>query len=312
MAGEITAAGAVVWRRTAREGTHEAAEDIEIALVHRPRYDDWSLPKGKLERGETTRIAAVREVAEETGFRVVLGRRLGRTRYRVTRPEPAAKVVEYYAARVMDGSFEPGDEVDVLRWVSPAAALELLSYPHDAGIVTEFTALPHDTTTLLLVRHAKAGSRAEWQGPDDERPLSENGRHQLPPIRVFSTLYGATHVTAAPLVRCVETVRPVAETIGVPIGTEPLLSEEGYAGEEEAAVARLHELAAGAGTPAVCSQGGVIPDLVSRVAGAAGITLERVVSKKASVWALFFVHDSAHDRAHDGPRLVQADYFPKP
>jgi 8-oxo-(d)GTP phosphatase len=302
MSGTVTAAGAVVWRPDARD---PSGRTVEIALVHRPRYDDWSLPKGKLERGETVRVAAVREVAEETGFRVVLGRRLGSSRYQVTNPEPAQKVVDYYAARAVDGRFEPGNEVDGLRWVSPAAALEMVSYPRDEPILTAFTALPHDTTTLLLVRHAKAGSRAEWQGADEKRPLSANGRHQLPGITVLGALYGASRVHAAPLVRCVDTVRGVAEPLGTPVVPEPLLSEKGYAGNEDAAVARLLALAAAGGTAVVCSQGGVIPDLVSRVAGAAGVVLGSVKSRKGSVWALFFVPG-------DGAHLIAADYIAKP
>jgi 8-oxo-(d)GTP phosphatase len=298
MAREITAAGAVVWRPDA----HGAPE---IALVHRPRYDDWSLPKGKLDPGESFRAAAVREVAEETGFRVALGRFLGRTRYDVTGPEPAPKVVAYYAARALDGRFEPGEEVDALRWVSPEAALELLSYRHDERIVEAFTALPHDTTTLLLVRHAKAGSRAEWDGPDAERPLSAKGRRQVPPVNALSVLYCASRVHSAPLVRCVETVRELAGSLGVPVETEPLLSEEGYVGNEVAAHARLLTIAGSGGVPVVCSQGGVIPDLVSRVAGAAGLAVRRVASKKGSVWAMFFTHSGE-------PRLVAADYIPKP
>ena len=108
---------------------------------------------------------------------------------------------------------------------------------------------------------------------------------------------------SAPLVRCVDTVRPVADSLGVAVTVEPLLSEEGYAGNEAAAAPRLLEIAADGGTPVVCSQGGVIPDLVSRVAEAAGMDLGEVVSKKASVWALFFT-------TSDGPRLVAADYSP--
>lgn len=295
MTEEIAAAGAVVWRRD--RGV------VEIALVHRPRYDDWSLPKGKLDPGESHPAAAVREVAEETGFHVALGRYLGCTRYRVTRPEPAPKVVEYYAARALHGSFEPGDEVDELRWLPIPAALEMLTHRHDDAIVQAFTDLPPDTTTLLLVRHAKAGSRSTWDGPDADRPLSANGRRQLAHVASLSALYDATRVHSAPLVRCVDTVRPVADSLGVAVAAEPLLSEEGYADNEAAAVVRLLEIAGDGGTPVVASQGGVIPDLVSRVAKAADMDLGEVVSKKASVWALFFT-------ASDGLRLVAADYSP--
>ncbi|MPZ84516.1 MAG: NUDIX domain-containing protein [Actinophytocola sp.] len=302
MAQEVSAAGAVVWRPDARDRT---GETVEIALVHRPRYDDWSLPKGKLERGETSRIAAAREVAEETGFRVRLGRHLGRVRYRVTRPEPADKVVEYYAARAGGGAFAPGDETDELRWLPPEKAFDLLSYDHDERIVAAFTALPPDLTTVLLVRHAKAGSRAEWREADDLRPLSANGRRQVPPINAMAALYGADRVYSAPLVRCVDTVRQVADELGATVVTDPLLSEASYADTAEPTVARFLEIVTAGGTPVVCSQGGVIPDLVSRVAGAAGLAPGEVVSKKASIWALFFTVDGD---AH----LVAADYIPKP
>lgn len=298
----IDAAGAVVWRPDPDDRT---GKSVQVALVHRPRYDDWSLPKGKLERDESLRSAAVREIHEETGSSVVLGRHLGRIRYPVTRPRRATKSVDYYAARATGGDFVPNEEVDELRWCTPEEAAETLSYPDDVRIVAAFTALPAELTTLLLVRHAKAGSRGQWDGPDELRPLSENGRRQLPPIRTLAALYGADRVHSAPLVRCVDTVRPVAEDAGVRVAEEPLVSEQGYAGNEAAAVRRLLEIAAEGGTPVVCSQGGVVPDLLSRVADGLPLPMRRPESKKASVWVLFFAPDG-------GPRLVAADYVRRP
>jgi len=302
VAGGIDAAGAVVWRPDPGDRT---GKDVQVALVHRPRYDDWSLPKGKLERDESSRATAVREVAEETGFRVTLGRHVGQVRYPVTRPTRATKVVDYYAARVTGGEFASNEEVDALRWCSPEDAVELLSYAHDTRIVSSFTALPADLTTLLVVRHAKAGSRDRWPGPDAERPLSENGRRQLAPLRALARLYGADRVYSAPLVRCVDTVAQIADDAGVRVLDEPLLSEEAYQGAEERAAARLLEIAAGGGTPVVCSQGGVIPDLLSRVAGDLPMPMRRLESKKGSVWALFFTVDG-------DARLVAADYIRTP
>src|SRR5215212_1239379 len=107
VADEVQAAGGVVWRR----GDH----GLEIAVVHRPRYDDWSLPKGKLDAGETFEQAALREVEEETGLRCRLGRELGETRYRDRKDRP--KVVRYWVMEDAEGEFEPNDEVDELRWV---------------------------------------------------------------------------------------------------------------------------------------------------------------------------------------------------
>jgi 8-oxo-dGTP diphosphatase len=292
MAGEIAAAGAVVWR--VREGV------LEVALVHRLRYDDWTLPKGKLDPGESVRVAAHREVREETGARVALGRSLVRTRYRVGAD---AKTVDYFAARYLDGAFTPSDEVAELRWLPVPGARALLSYERDHAVLESFQALPPELTTLLLVRHAKAGSRANWEGVDELRPLSRNGQKQVSPIRTLAKIHGADRVYSAPLVRCVQTVEPVADDLGVKVVEEELLAEKTYAGMEEAVAHRVLEIAGEGGVPVLCSQGGVIPDLVSRLAARSGLSLgDTVQSKKGSVWALFF----------DGTRLVAADYVAVP
>ncbi len=124
----VRAAGGVVRRRT------DAGD--EIAVVHRPRYDDWSLPKGKLEPGESAEAGALREVEEETGLRCRLGVELSSTRYRDRHGRP--KQVRYWTMEpVQDTGFVPNDEVDELRWVTPDDAAELLSYEHDRRLVEE-------------------------------------------------------------------------------------------------------------------------------------------------------------------------------
>jgi 8-oxo-dGTP diphosphatase len=123
---QVEAAGGVVWR-------HPDGGEVEVLVVHRPRYDDWSFPKGKLDRGETHEAAAWREVWEETGFECELGDELAEVRYadRFGRP----KRVRYWAMQVTGGKFTPNDEVDELRWASPDEAVSLLSYEHDAGLL---------------------------------------------------------------------------------------------------------------------------------------------------------------------------------
>ena len=184
----------------------------------------------------------------------------------------------------MSGSFAPSDEVDELRWLPLSAAASLLSYDHDRAVLSAFTALPAALTTLLLVRHAKAGSRAEWQDVDELRPLSRNGQKQVPPIRELARIYGADRVFSAPLVRCVQTVEPAADDAGVPVDEEELLSEKAYSGMEEAAVRRLLEIAADGGVPVVCSQGGVIPDLVTRVAKASKLPLATMRRRRRAAY----------------------------
>jgi 8-oxo-dGTP diphosphatase len=122
---EVLAAGGLVWRR--------GDEGIEVAVVHRPRYDDWSLPKGKLDEGEDFEQAALREVEEETGLRCKLGRALGDTSYTDRKDRP--KLVRYFEMQPEGGDFAANDEVDELRWLAPGAARDLLSYDFDRELI---------------------------------------------------------------------------------------------------------------------------------------------------------------------------------
>ena len=122
---EVAAAGGVVLR--------EGADGPEVALVHRPKYDDWSLPKGKLDRGEAWEEAALREVEEETGLRCELGTELSPARYRDSKGRD--KLVRWWLMRPLDGEFTPNDEVDELRWLGLGAALDVLDYDHDRDLV---------------------------------------------------------------------------------------------------------------------------------------------------------------------------------
>ncbi|MER5394658.1 NUDIX hydrolase, partial [Saccharopolyspora sp. NPDC002686] len=217
----VRAAGAVLWR--------DGSGGPEVAVVHRPRYEDWSLPKGKLDPGELPAHAAVREVAEETGFSCVLSRFLTRVNYAVPAAGGTAeKVVDYFAARACGGSFAPNSEVDELRWLPVARARELVSYPHDGRVLDVFEQLPTELATVLLVRHAKAGKRSDWNGDDVLRPLTEAGRQQRDALHSLLPLFGPTRVHSAPRLRCEQTVAPIAADLGVDIEPEPLFSEEGF------------------------------------------------------------------------------------
>jgi 8-oxo-dGTP diphosphatase len=302
---EIKAAGAVLWRRD--------GDEIQIALVHRPRYDDWSLPKGKVAPGETVPEAAIREIQEETGFGATLGRFLAKIAYEVpVRGDhaPAKKTVDYFAAEARSGRFSVNEEVDDLRWTNVVEAETMLTRGADVDVVRTFSSLPAELTKVLLVRHAKAGKREEWNGDDDLRPLSAAGSRQAEAIRKLLPAFGVDRVLSAPRLRCVQTVRGVAEDLGADIQHEPLLSEERYWPDPVLGIARLLAIAGDGGSPAICSQGGVIPDVVSALADRDAVTVAAtrtgvLPSKKGSFWVLSFLAASGDN----GPRLVAADYF---
>ncbi|HWE89321.1 MAG TPA: NUDIX hydrolase [Pseudonocardiaceae bacterium] len=303
---DVRAAGTVLWRQA------ESGEP-EIAVVHRPRYDDWSLPKGKVHRGETLPACAVRETAEETGFRAVLDRPLIQVRYAVPEGE---KAVDYFAARVVgpamsvddDGDTE-GGEVDELRWLSAAAAGRLLDYDWDREVLAAFAALPAETATVLLVRHAKAGHRSTWDGDDDLRPLSPAGQEQAAALRMMLPLFQPDRVHTAPLVRCEQTVAGVAADMGVSPVREPALAEAAFARKPAASLRRLDELIRAGGRPVISSQGGAIPGLIRMLAQRSGraqrsgLALDQVPCKKGSVWVLSLEPAWPH-------RLLAADYLP--
>lgn len=297
---ELVAAGAVLWR--CADSPEPGA--VEVAVVHRPRYNDWSWPKGKPVPGEVLPATAAREVTEETGHTAVLGPKLGSTRYPVT---AGTKVAHYWAAHATGGQFEPSDEVDELRWLPPAEAAGLLSYPHDQTLLARLRLATAVTGTVLLVRHAKAGKREEWDGDDALRPLTTAGWRQAEALRALLPLFGAQRVHSVPLLRCRQTVEGLAADIGVPVIEEPLLSEANFAADPQAALDRLIEIAPGPGQAVLCSQGGVIPDAVGRLARASGLELpDPPPSRKGSCWGLFFC---------DPPpslSLLSADYYDDP
>jgi len=286
----------------------KSGDGVEIAIVHRPRYDDWSLPKGKLHRGEPPLLAACREVVEETGVRPVVGRRLPSQEYRLGADR---KVVDYWHMSPADGaagspllaaaaaSVGRADEVDVVRWLRPADAATWLSYERDRALVRAFAALPRVDSTVLVTRHGHAGERAAWPGDDRLRPLDVEGRAQAEALRSLAW-FGPERVFSADRVRCVQTVHPLAADLGVPVDTEPALAEDTYLAEPARGVRRVREMARSRLRAVLCSQRQVIPDLVSRLAAEDGLDLGKVVARKGSVWALSFM---------DG-RLVAGDYYP--
>jgi 8-oxo-(d)GTP phosphatase len=286
----VLAAGAVLWRS---DGETAAPE---IAVIHRPRYDDWSLPKGKVDPGETEPVTAVREVQEETGYSSHLGRRLTAVSYPV---EQGVKKVRYWAARRVDGEFNPNAEVDELKWLPIAEAMQQLEYPHDRKVLRRFAKHPVDTQTLLVVRHGTAGSKSRYKGDDRKRPLDKHGRAQAESLVGVLLAFGANVLHAADRARCHQTIEPLAEELGATIHNEPLLTEEAYAENRKAGRHRVLEIAAAGGTPVICTQGRVIPDLIAWWCERDGVRPDKSRNRKGSTWVMSLA---------DG-RVVAADHI---
>ncbi len=287
-----------------RVGADSGGAMVEVAVIHRPRYDDWSLPKGKLAPGETHLEGAIREVHEETGYRVQPGRAIGEVRY-LKKSGGAAreKVVHYWAMRAIGGAFSPNREVDELRWLSVDEARDTITRGTDREVLERFAQRPAMTGSVLLVRHSSAGSRSKWNGDDRGRPLDEIGEEQAEELVRLLSRFEVDEIQSADVVRCVETVRPLSESIGVPVEENPLLSEEGFPGHEDAAVELIRNLGRPGRAAVACSQGGVVDELVERLAEADEVDLTEPSNlKKGGVWALSF----------DDHRLVGADRLPPP
>lgn len=261
----IAAAGGVVWRST--------DWGREIAVVHRPRYDDWSLPKGKLEPGESHLLAAVREVREETGFDVTPGSSLGRTAYDAG---GSRKQVRWWSMRYDGGEFVPNAEVDELRWVPLEQAHALV---REKEPLRHAARLAPDASLVLLVRHASAGDADRWAGNDDERPLDARGVQQAAALARLLAVYRPVQLLSAPPLRCRQTIAPLATALGAQVR---LVDEVG----EHRAPADPDRVVLGLSVPGetvvVCSQGGVIP----RVVHALAPDRAPVRAAKGSVWAL--------------------------
>lgn len=283
----VRAAGGLVVRE-------EPDRTLLVAVVHRPRYDDWTFPKGKLQGGETDEQTALREVLEETGFGCELGRDLGTVQYRDR--EDRLKIVRYWVMTPDGSPFVANDEVDQIVWVPPGDAAARLSYQHDRDLLRTYL---HGagSATVYLVRHAKAGTRADWTEDDELRPLTKAGRRQAEALVTAFRGLEVARVVSSPYIRCVQTVMPLALDRGLPVETSVALAE---GARTEAALDLLQELAA---TPAVvCSHGDVIPAVVLSLADE-GVAIEGERDwKKGATWVL---------ERQDG-RVVRASYLPPP
>lgn len=265
----VYAAGGVVWR--------VVDDKLRVLLIHRTKYRDVTLPKGKVDPGEMLAETAVREIHEETGIRVALGVPVGVSRYRL--PSKRTKIVHYWAAEATEAAirvsaFVPNKEIAALEWVSPKKAMRQLSYPVDIEIMEHFLRLIDEgvlrTFPIVALRHAKALGRDEWDGQDAERPLAQRGRKQANSIVGPLLAFGVRKIVSSPAARCVKTVAPLSSSIGRRIDTTKLISQDAWEDGKSDARRVVGDRVRSRKPAVLCTHGPVLPDILSELALATG------------------------------------------
>jgi 8-oxo-dGTP pyrophosphatase MutT (NUDIX family)/phosphohistidine phosphatase SixA len=255
----ILAAGAVVTRDDPSHG-------VEVLIVHRIRYNDWTLPKGKLDAGESLPACAVREVREETGVAIRLGVPLDTVRYDTSK---GVKQVDYWGGAVLDTvPRPPDDEVDGVTWLPIRAALDRLTYAQDHSLVGQHLEQP-PTTPLIVLRHGKAMDRKDWSKKDSTRPVNARGRRQARSLVPMLGAYGVTSLVSSTSARCTGTLEPYAQARQLTIAKFSQLTEE-VGGDDPRAVAKLvvklRAAALANGEPTViCGHRPVLPHILDAV-----------------------------------------------
>jgi len=268
----VLAAGAVCWR-VSKKGKPK------ILLVHRTQHKDVSLPKGKLDPGETLPETAVREIAEETGLVIGLGAPLGVVEYQL--PGGRDKQVYYWAGEVSpeamaNSTFVSNDEIEKLRWVGLGKAAKVLSYPHDLDIVNRFAELYAQgrarTFAIVALRHGKAVSPDAWDGPDATRPLLQRGIDQALSVAHGVAAFRPQALYSSTAARCLATIAPTARVTGLPVDDEHVISQDAYRSGGQEVRAFVADRIRDGRTAVLCSHGPVLPQIVAAVADATGTT----------------------------------------
>ena len=292
----VRAAGVVLLRG--------APDHREVLIVHRPRRQDWSLPKGKVDPGEHVLAAAVRECMEESSYLPRLGAPLPTLTYNALgRP----KQVQYWVASARSNEpFVPNDEVDEIQWLPVAQARNRLTYEHDADTVEAAAAL-QPTVPLVFLRHAQAVKRADFKGAHDaSRPLTSKGKSQAKTLAPVLNAFGIESVHSSDATRCLETVKALAKLLGADIQQELDLSEEGFEQDERKVRKRMKQLSLHSQPTVICSHRPVLPALMDVLIGALDVDVDPAVwDTKLSPGSFIVVHRVFHE--DERPRVVAVE-----
>ncbi len=276
----VLAAGAICWRTVAGK--------TQVLLVHRGERADTSLPKGKMDPGETPPQTAVREIAEETGLSITLGAPLGTTEY--TMPGGREKIVYYWAAEVNDGiaaasTFVPNQEIAAVEWLSIRAARGALTYERDRDVLDRFaervSAGTARTFPIIALRHGKAVPPASWDGPDATRPLLHRGLEQSQNVAPAVAAWSPKKLISSTATRCLATIEPIAALTGLPVKQSAGISQDAY--EDGTAKVRsiVTKRVRKQESVVFCSHGPVLPEIIDAIAGATNTPLDAPLRRAA-------------------------------
>lgn len=272
----IQGAGAVLWRRE--------DDEILVCLVHRSRYQDWSLPKGKREESESLIACAYRETLEETGFSSIFGQNLGEIEYIYSSEK---KIIKYWAAeaRSQERNFSTS-EISEIEWLPISAALSRVNYESDKEILRRFNSIDVDAATLILLRHCKAISREDWRRDDIDRPLADIGITQS--MRLVHDLmpFEITEIYTSPAERCMSSVLPIAQKKNVSIRVNWTIEEERFAKNKADALETITKIMKTGDSTLLCSHNPVLPYIVKKLVDKFVIEVDTVSLEPADAWII--------------------------
>lgn len=305
----VVAAGAILWRLEKGE--------LKVAIIHRSRYDDWSWPKGKIDKGETIPQAAVREIREETGLKVNLGVHLAEINYKL--PNGSDKEVHYWAANVTDkalanSKFKPSEEVAKVDWKTVTQARKLLSYEFDYlplnNLVSLFESGLLETKPLIILRHAKAMARSDWKGgkavEDGRRPLHEFGKQQAKALIPTIAAFGPKQVVSSPWKRCKDTVTPYATKKKLAVIERHQLSELGNAKRPSRTSDVIQDFVERNKSVVICSHRPSLPTILKTLSSYAPLSLRKQINEASTLrpGQMLVAHVS---RSGKKPRVVAVE-----
>ena len=273
----ILAAGALVWRKSKEK-------KIEIAVIHRPKYNDWTIPKGKVELNESSIACAYREVIEETSIETEFGMYLGEVKYQSL---DGPKQVSFWSAQVVkENTFTPNSEVDEIKWVEAAKAAKFLSLDSDREILSKFNKLKYESKPLVLLRHAKALSRDEWQGDDDDRPLDSLGQMQAKRLLSIYQAFNLEQIHTSDAIRCYDTVEPMAKALGLRLEVSNKLSESAFKKDKEDAFDYARDLIKSDKRALLCSHNPILPKVLNKLTKKSDVESDEEKLYPADAWVI--------------------------